>query len=137
MIKAGSRDQAFRPLDDLAPRDFLAYVRRMRRSGYDSYVGLAEGQIAGYVDFQKGTGGVGLILGIYVKPAYRGKGCASELLKKATGMLAHSRCHKIRTEVYSGNLRARRFWLKNHFTMEAHLPNDEFHRDVEIWSYFP
>jgi len=134
MIKEGSSENVFRKFTKLNEKKFLDYLSK--KEDYWLYVAVFDDEIIGYIDFELGIGGVGILLGIYVKKERRKKGIGTMLLNYAVKFLKEHCCHKIRTEVYSYNFSAKELCFKNKFFLEGILINDEYNRNLEILSRF-
>lgn len=132
LIKSGSKEKVFRPFKKLTENSYLEFTKSL--NGYTALLALINRKIIGYIDYYIGIGGVGILLGIYITPKLRKKRIGTKLLNTAISNLKKLNIHKIRTEVYSYNKKIMRFCNKNGFIQEGYLSNDEFGRDVIIYS---
>lgn len=133
LIRLASKEGAFRPFSRITQKDVVKYVRNSAFGEYQIFVLKVNDKVNGYIDFYE-MGGVGIILGICVFPSQRNHGFGSQLLSKCLKRFKESHCHKIKTEVYSYNKRSINFFMKNRFTVEAMLSDDEFHRNLFVMS---
>jgi len=112
-----------------------AYMKKMR-AFYPYYMLVLDidGDVRGYVDFCELDGGVGYLIGIFIRQDNRRRGRGAKLLQQALKLLRNRGCHKVRSEVYITNQPAALFCKREGFVKEGLLRNDEGHHTLVIWS---
>lgn len=133
MIEEGRRLDYFAPGDPITIESFRQYLTSGCYNNYNLVIAYDGTERIGYTDYYT-FGGVGMILGIYVKDDSRRGGIGTMLLEHALGELQLLGCHKARTSVYSYNATASSFFSANGFEVAATLYDDEFHRNLLLMS---
>ena len=138
MIRAGSNEGVFHSQAFSLEEQKEAFKKNAfeeRPEGYQVLVSQVGSRIVGYIDYRVRRG-VGHVLGIYVKQAYRKQGVGKGLVRKVLNDFKRKGCHKTRLEVFAQNCGAIQFYKYFGFAQEGFLHKDEEKKDEIIMSKF-
>lgn len=134
MIETGAKEGKFHS-DPPSKQEFREFAFENPPENYLLLVAHEKDEIVGYVD-SRVRRGVGLILGLYVKPAFRRKGAGTAMMQRTMNHFATMGCHKTRLEVFLDNCEAIDFYRHKGFETEGFLRKDEEKKDTIIMSKF-
>ena len=105
-------------LDDISENN---WADKLRNSSYDAYIIIENGIYIGTSSIcaarDKEMGGWGEIISIYLLPEYFGKGYGKPLFDNSVNALKNMGYDKIYVWVLEQNMRARKFYEKNGFSL--------------------
>jgi len=134
MIEAAARAGKFHS-DTPSTEQFRKFAFEDPPRDYMLFVAQHEDEVIGYVDARVRRG-VGLLLGLFVKTAFRNKGVGTALMGKVMEHFTRKACHKVRLEAFLDNCEAIDFYRRQGFETEGFLRKDEERRDTVIMSKF-
>ena len=134
MIETAAKEGKFHS-DTPSEEDFRKHAFENPPKNYLLLVALEKDEIVGYAD-SRVRRGVGLVLGLYVKPKFRNKGIGTALIQRTMLHFAETGCHKSRLEVFMNNCGAIDFYRREGFESEGFLRMDEEKKDTVIMSKF-